>query len=87
MVDVYGCNISYYTGKLETYLRYRSIPYTNHPTVGHQKHLRMQTGVSQMPVVQVDDGRWATDTTPLIAWFESQENRQPSQGSRAPFHH
>ena len=73
MVDVYGCNISYYTGKLETYLRYRSIPYTNHPTVGHQKHLRMQTGVSQMPVVQVDDGRWATDTTPLIAWFESQE--------------
>ncbi|MCH2186211.1 glutathione S-transferase C-terminal domain-containing protein [Myxococcota bacterium] len=72
MVEVYGCKISYYTGKLETYLRYRSIPYVNHPTVGNQKRLRAQTGVSQMPVVRIEDGRWATDTTPLIAWFESQ---------------
>ena len=73
MVEVYGCKISYYTGKLETYLRYRSIPYRNYPTLGHQKRLRAETGVSQMPVVQIDDGRWATDTTPLIAWFESQQ--------------
>jgi len=73
MVDVYGCKISYYTGKLETYLRYRSIAYANYPTVGHEKRLRAETGVAQMPVVQLDDGRWATDTTPLIAWFESQQ--------------
>ncbi|MAJ59088.1 MAG: hypothetical protein CBC48_03300 [bacterium TMED88] len=72
MVEIYGCNISYYTGKLETYFRYRAIPYVNHPTVGNQKRLRAHTGVSQMPVVRVVDGRWATDTTPLIAWFESQ---------------
>lgn len=27
IMQVYGSRISYYTGKFETYLRYRSIPY------------------------------------------------------------
>ena len=60
-LDVYGCNISYYTGKLEAYLRYRSIPYQSLPTVGNEKKLLAGAGVVQMPVVQIDDGRWMTD--------------------------
>ena len=69
-LDVYGCNISYYTGKLEAYLRYRSIPYQSLPTVGNEKKLLAGAGVVQMPVVQIDDGRWMTDTTPMLAWLD-----------------
>jgi glutathione S-transferase len=31
-----------------------------------------RTGTTQMPAVELPDGRWMTDTTPMIAWFESQ---------------
>jgi glutathione S-transferase len=72
-MKVYGCRISYYTGKLETYLRYRSIDYELIPTVGHEKELLAATGVKQMPVVRDDSGRWMTDTTPIIALLESEQ--------------
>lgn len=71
---VYGCNISYYTGKFETYLRYRSIPYDTAPTVGNYDKLKAGAGVVQMPVVQLADGRWMTDTTPMIAWMEAEQS-------------
>ena len=73
MMRVYGCKISYYTGKLETYLRYRSIQYDYSPTVGNERKLIAGAGVVQMPVVQLDDDRWMTDTTPMIAFLESEQ--------------
>lgn len=73
IVQVYGSKISYYTGKFETYLRYRSIPYESYPTVAHSKKLIEGVGLVQMPVVRLADGRWMTDTTPMIAWMESQQ--------------
>jgi glutathione S-transferase len=72
-MQIYGCKISYYTGKLETYLRFRGIPYESLPTIGNEKKLIAGAGVVQMPVVQLDDGRWMTDTTPMLAWFESEQ--------------
>ena len=74
IMGVYGSKISYYTGKLEAYLRYRSIPYESFPTVAHSKKLVAGTGIVQMPVVQLADGRWMTDTTPMIAWLETQQD-------------
>lgn len=74
IVEVYGSKISYYTGKLETYLRYRSIPYASFPTVAHGKKLIEGVGIVQMPVVRLADGRWMTDTTPMIAWLETQQD-------------
>lgn len=71
-MKVYGSKISYYTGKLETYLRYRSIPYDILPTVGNEKRLKAGAGVVQMPVVKMDDGRWMTDTTPMLSWLDGQ---------------
>ncbi|MEP5566569.1 MAG: glutathione S-transferase family protein [Halioglobus sp.] len=73
-MKVYGCRISYYTGKLEAYLRYRSIGYELLPTVGNEKELRAATGVAQMPVVKDSHGRWMTDTTPIIAQLESEQS-------------
>ena len=28
-----------------------------------------KTGTTQMPAVEFSDGRWATDSTPLINWL------------------
>ena len=74
IMQVYGSKISYYTGKFETYLRYRSIPYASLPTVAHSRKLIEGVGIVQMPVVRVADGRWMTDTTPMIAWLENQQD-------------
>ncbi len=52
---VYGSRISYYTGKLEAYLRYTNIAYTPLPTpYGEAKMLKEKVGAVQMPIV--DDG-------------------------------
>lgn len=73
-LTVYGSNVSYFTGKLEAYLRYKEIPYKFQPMTGEyfNRIVPEKTGAQQMPAVEFDDGRWATDTTPLIDWFEQQ---------------
>ncbi|MAI24866.1 MAG: glutathione S-transferase [Spirochaeta sp.] len=71
-LKVYGASISYYTGKLEGYLRYKEIPYEFVPF--NRKIMSMlsrQTGTSQMPAVELPDGRFMTDTTPMIDFLES----------------
>lgn len=79
MMTVYGSKISYFTGKLEAYLRYKEIPYCFQPMVAEYFNhvVPEKTGAQQMPAVELPDGRWATDTTPLIRWFESQYARYP----------
>ena len=70
---VYGSAISYFTGKLEAYLRYKEIPYRLVPMTPRARvQVARRTGTAQMPAVLLPDGRWMTDTTPMIAWFETQ---------------
>lgn len=70
---VHGSSISYFTGKLEAYLRYKEIAYRLVPmTPLVRAKVGRRTGTTQMPAVELPDGRWMTDTTPMIAWFESQ---------------
>lgn len=72
-LTLYGSNISYFTGKMENYFRIRGIPYhfksMQFPRI--ERQLKQEVGVSQMPAVQLADGRWLTDTTKMIEWFES----------------
>lgn len=71
---VYGSRSSYYTGKLEAYLRYKEIPYERiaaRPRFWN-RIVPQKTGATQMPAVELPDGRWMTDTTPMIEWLESQ---------------
>lgn len=73
-LTVYGSNISYFTGKLEMYLRAKGIPY-RFITLNGRRHmplLQRETGATQIPAVVLADGRWLTDTTPTIAWLEQQ---------------
>lgn len=71
---VYGSAISYFTGKLEGYLRYKGLAYEFVPmtTRYFNRVVPKATGAAQMPAVELPDGRWMTDTTPMIAWFEKQ---------------
>jgi len=69
---VYGSKISYFTGKLETYLRYKGIAYERLPLLRYQKQIRGQLGTTQMPAVELDDGRWMSDTTPIIQYLEQE---------------
>lgn len=74
VIKVYGSKISYYTGKLETYLRYRDIAYESPVYTANRERMLKGAGVVQMPVVELPDGRWMTDTTPMIAWMETQQD-------------
>ncbi|MCB1845506.1 MAG: glutathione S-transferase family protein, partial [Halioglobus sp.] len=78
-LTVYGSNLSYFTGKLEMYLRARGIPYRFIPMHGRRimPQVERATGTTQMPAVQLADGRWLSDTTPIIAWLETQHAPTP----------
>ena len=72
-LKLYGLRVSYYTGKMEAYLRFKEIPHdfvVLNPTL--VRMLKEKTGAAQMPAVELPDGRFMTDTTPMIAWFETQ---------------
>ncbi|MEM1113316.1 MAG: glutathione S-transferase family protein [Pseudomonadota bacterium] len=71
-ITVYGSDISYFTGKLENYFRVRGIDYElrSMQFPADEKRFKQALGLSQMPTVQLGDGRWLTDTTKIIEWFE-----------------
>lgn len=76
-MKVYGSRISYYTGKLEAYLRYKGIGYTLLPTpYDKAEMLREKVGAVQMPIVD-DDGTWMSDTTPIIEHLETRFPDRP----------
>lgn len=69
---VYGISVSYYTGKLEAYLRYKGIGYDMASPYGEQKRISAKVGAIQVPIVERDDGRWMSDSTPMILQLEKE---------------
>lgn len=67
---VYGSKVSYFTGKLESYLRYKGVDYERLPLIPYAKTVRERVGTTQMPAVELGDGRWMSDTTPIIEYLE-----------------
>jgi len=77
VMKVYGSRISYYTGKLEAYLRYKQIPYEALPTPYYRSdELKQRVGAVQMPIVE-DGEVWMSDTTPIIEHLEAQHAERP----------
>ena len=72
-IILYGSSISYFTGKMENYFRIREISYVfkSMQFPSFKKEMEKQVGVMLMPAVILEDGRWMTDTTKMIQWFES----------------
>lgn len=73
-ITVFGSSISYFTGKLENYFRIKGIPYEFKPMTarGVAPVMKKKTGSTQVPAVELGDGRWMTDSTPIIQWFEKE---------------
>jgi glutathione S-transferase len=76
---VFGAKISYFTGKFETYLRYKEIPYTYRPLDLRYYYwvIPRRLGATQYPTVRLADGRWMSDSTPMIAWLEQRNPEHP----------
>ena len=73
MFVVHGLDLSYFTGKLEAYLRARGLPYRlEEMDTGAFKRLARHTGVRQMPQLELPDGRWMTDTVRIIDALEDE---------------
>ena len=71
MLQVFGAKVSYFTGKLEAYLRYKGIPYETLPAFAERKAIVEETGAMQIPIVRDEDGRWMSDTTPILQYLET----------------
>ena len=67
-LTLHGPEVSYFTGKLEAVIRFMELPYRTVAT--DPVRLAGPTGVAQVPGLQLADGRWLTDTTPIIAWLD-----------------
>ncbi len=68
---VHGADESYYTGKLEAYLRAKGIPYDMRRFgPASMRHCSKHTGVVQVPQVECSDGTWLVDSTLIIDYFE-----------------
>ncbi|MEM8500626.1 MAG: glutathione S-transferase family protein [Pseudomonadota bacterium] len=73
-LDLYVFHRSYYCGKMLAYLNYKQIPHNRvYKSLAEQGDTILeQTGLRVMPVIQLPDGRWMNDTTPMMLWFEEQ---------------
>ncbi len=59
---VYGSQASYYTGKLEAYLRAKGIAYRLEAfTPSNLRECSRATGVMQIPQLRCPDGSWLVD--------------------------
>lgn len=75
----YVSDVSYYSGKLEAYLRYAGIAYERIEINSRllREVILPATGVMKVPVMQCPDGRWLKDTTPMLQWLDA-EHGAPS---------
>ena len=71
-LKVIGGQESYFTGKLESYLRAKGIDYQNAPfTMEALAEAATHTGFFQIPQVSCPDGSWLVDTTQIIDYLDS----------------
>jgi glutathione S-transferase len=71
VLKVHGLDLSYFTGKLEAYLRGKQIPYELiEMDTADFKHCGKATGVAQMPQVEWLNGQWLSDSTLIIEFLE-----------------
>ena len=70
-LKVVGGQESYFTGKLEAYLRAKGIAYQNIPfTMAELEEAASHTGFFQIPQVECPDGSWLVDTSLIIDYLE-----------------
>ena len=71
---LYKMDISYFSGKVEAYLRYKGIPYDAVDCLESIKNLHYvgeRTGTQKVPAIELSNGQWLNDSTPMLQWLES----------------
>lgn len=68
----YSWEVSYFGGKLRSYLKQKSIPYVEVPPTiwGYYVTLPRHTGVPAIPVLVTPEGEWLQDTSAIIDAME-----------------
>ena len=71
--ELHGLKLSYFTGKLEAWLRARGLPFrfVEMDLAGFRACARA-TGVAQMPALRSPGGEWLTDTTAILRRLEAE---------------
>ncbi len=71
---LYLYDVSYYSGKVEMYMRYKEIPFERIELTSSRlvNVLYKNTGIMKVPAVETSDGLWLKDSTPMIDWFEKE---------------
>lgn len=82
---IYLVDMSYFSGKMEAYLRYKEIPFERVEATDRilLEQVYENTGMMKVPVIKTADNQWLKDTTPMIAWFEQQYPDNPIYPSDA----
>lgn len=85
---LHGWHLSYFTGKLRAYMRYKGLDFKDKPVNAYDLTVRIpkKTGAVVMPVVQTDKGEWLQDTTTTIDTLE-QRHPTPSVVPASPVQH
>lgn len=71
---LYGWHLSYFTGKVLCYLRYKQVPFVLHPVKLYTltRRIKQKTGAVVMPVVVTPQGQWIQDSSVIIDHIEAQ---------------
>ena len=82
---LYGWPLSYYTGKLRSYLRYKRIPFDEREVdlLTLAWRIKRKTGEVVMPVLVTPEGEWLQDTSAIIDRLELQ-HPQPAITPASP---
>ena len=74
---IYLYDVSYFSGKIEMYLRYKEIPFERYEIKASELYeiAYKNTGVMKVPFLNAANGDWFKDSTPMIDWFEKQYSR------------
>jgi len=76
-MKLWGVGVSYFTGKIEAYLRYKRIPYAMEHPFADAPRIRALAGAVQVPLIERANGRWMSDSTAIIAALESEFPDRP----------
>jgi glutathione S-transferase len=75
---LYKMDVSYFSGKIEAYLKYKSIPHVAVETgIKAMEDICKHTGTKKVPGIKTQDNKWLFDTTPMMQWFETQYPASP----------
>lgn len=70
---LYGWHLSYFTGKVLCYLRYKQVPFVLQPVNLYTltQRIKRETGAVVMPVVVTPQGQWLQDSSVIIDHIEA----------------